>query len=165
MPPKLRKEKPTQGSKITPTRTTNQYEILSDNNQTRNPAKTTGEHTTASPTSNSTSNDQLAAMQNDLASMIHVIQTISSSMHKMDKLDKIDEIEARQKSSETIISDMVTDRRCEIELLKATTPTTMNPTYAEILQTSEDNNDNTETGNNDTSVLHTTKPVNKQSQY
>ena len=96
MPPKLRKDKPIQGSKSTPTNTTNKFTILSEETNTT-PAKSPPEvapdtTTTLLPTSES----QLATMQNNIASTAQIIMTLSSSIHKMDKGDKIDVIEARQ---------------------------------------------------------------------
>ena len=86
MPPKLRKEKPTQGSKITPTRTANKFEILSEADQTKIPAKTNPDHTSIQPSPNQTSDDQMAAMQNDLASMVQVIKSLSVSMKRWTNL-------------------------------------------------------------------------------
>ena len=75
-------------------------------------------------------------MQNNITSMAHVIQALSNSIHKMDKLDKIDEIEARQKSSERMINDIVSDLRCELKHIKtptANTPVVQTPSYTSLL--------------------------------
>ena len=72
--------------------------------------------------------------------MEHVIQTLSNSIHKMGKLDKIDELKARQRSSETMINDIVSELRCEIENIKTpptNIPTAQTPSYAAIAQTSQ----------------------------
>ena len=80
--------------------------------------------------------------------MAHVIQALSNSIHKMDKLDKIDEIEARQKSSERMINDIVSDLRCELKHIKtptANTPVVQTPSYTAITQMSQNTHTHTHT--------------------
>jgi len=84
-------------------------------------------------------------MQNNIASTAQIIMTLSSSIHKMDKRDKIDVIEARQKSSENTMADMVKELRSEIYQIKTTTPdyaSLHTPSYANVLKTSEKPNKN-----------------------
>ena len=59
-----------------------------------------------------TSKINLATMQNDIAFMAQIIK--STSITKMDKLDKIDLIATHQKSSKTMIKDILSDLRSEI---------------------------------------------------
>ena len=63
-------------------------------------------------------------MQNNIASMAHVIQALNNSIHKMEELDKIDEIEACQKSSETMIKNIVSGLRSELKHIKTPTANT-----------------------------------------
>lgn len=134
MPQKLRKNRSTQGSKPTQT-DTNMYSILTDDPPTKRSAKTTTDTATPIIPSQTPSDTQLKTIQNDIASMAHVIHALSNSIHKMDKLDKIDEIEARQKSSETMINEIVSDLRSELETIKTpnvNTPVLQTPSYAHI---------------------------------
>ena len=72
MPPKLRKDKSTRGSKITPKCTVNKYDILSEDKQTNNPAKNTSEAPTKLKTPQPTTAAQLATMQNDFNILRHI---------------------------------------------------------------------------------------------
>ena len=147
MPPKLRKDKPTQGSKSP---STNMFDALSEDLHKKPPAKTsTSDVGTMSTTPQPPSETQLTTMQNDIASMAQVIMNLSNSIHKMDKLDRIDIIESRQKSSETKITEMVSNLRSELEQLKTTSKDTTSvhtPSYAEaLLKTTEKSNKNNTT--------------------
>ena len=48
-------------------------------------------------------------MQHDIASKAEIIKMLIHSTNKMDTLDKIYALEARKKSSETMITDMLSD--------------------------------------------------------
>ena len=134
MPPKLRKEKSTPGSK-SGTTNTNMFSILTDDAPKQNPAKTTHDATTMVTHQQTASPTRLDSMQNDIKSMVNIINALSHSFHKMDKLDQI---ESRQKSSEEKITGMITDLRSEFETLKTTTKNP--PSYADILKTTEKEN-------------------------
>ena len=137
MPPKLRKEKSTSGSK-SETSNTNMFDILADDTKKQNLAKITHDTSTTMAThQQAASPTRLDSMQNDIKSMVSIINALSHSFHKMDKLDHI---ESRQKSSEEKITGMITDLRSEFETLKANTTTP--PTYADILKTTRKQNKN-----------------------
>ena len=96
--------------------------------------------------------------------MAQVIMSINNSLHKMEKLDRIDDIEARKKLSEIKMTDMVTELRKQIEDYKSpneNTPqiTGENPSYADVLKTSEKSNKNTTQHPSKTTTLQTLKPT------
>ena len=134
MPPKLRKDRSTQGSKLSQT-DTNMYSILTDDPPAKKRAKTTAATMTTIIPSQTPSDTQLKTIQNNIASMAHAIHALSNSIHKMDKLDEIDEIEARQKSSETMINEIISDIRSELETINTPNiniPQIQTPSYAHI---------------------------------
>ena len=153
MPPKLRKDRSTQGSKP-PQTDTNMYSILTDNPPAKKGAKTTTDTMTTIIPSQTPSDTQRKTMQNDIASMAHAIHALSNSIHKMDKLDKIDKIEARQKSSETMINEIVSDLRSELETIKTpnvNSPVIQTPSYAQITKPTQKNHKkNSDMHNQDT---------------
>ena len=126
----------------TPTMLDKQPEDHSNTNQTKLksniPTMTTSPH--------STPETQLATMQKDLATMVQVINLLSTSISKMDELDKIDAIESRQRSSETMLNNMVTNFRSEIDELKTTSTfnntTNYTASYVDILKKPEKTNKN-----------------------
>ena len=86
MPPKLRKDKPPTGPKLTPTGS-NRFDALSNHQQ---------KYVTET---------QIATMQDNINSMTPIIQVISESIHKMEKLDKINQ--SRQKSTQEHLHNIV----------------------------------------------------------
>ena len=152
MPPKLRKEKSTPGTK-SGSSTTNMFGILSDEASKQSPAKTTHEASIMTTPHQPPSPTRLDSMQNDIKSMVSIINTLSHSFHKMDKLD---EIESHQKSSEDKIAGMIDDLRSEFETLK--TSTTSPPTYADILNTTEKQNKNISATPSSTPILEIITP-------
>ena len=166
MPPKLRKDRSSQGSKATPSNT-NMYNILNDDHQTKMSAKTTTDKATVAIPSQTPAEAQMKTMQHDIASMAQVIQVLSNSIHKMDKLDKIDELEARQKSSETMLNEMVSDLRTELDTIKtpqSNTPVIHTPSYAHITKTTQkshkNNNDMEAEDDNESNIQQ--KPTNPE---
>ena len=63
MPPKLRKDRSNQGSKVPPT-STNMYNILNDDHQTKMSAKTTTDKTTVVIPSQTPAETQMKTLQN-----------------------------------------------------------------------------------------------------
>lgn len=146
MTPKLHKDETIKGSKpISPK--TNMFETLSEENQTKPPpAKILSESTESITITKSTVDTQLATMQSDIALMAEVLKSLILSVTKMDELDKIDEIESRQKSSETMMHNMMSNLQSEIDTIKTTTtePEVLHtPCYADILKTTQKTHKNT----------------------
>ncbi len=161
MPPKLRKDKNTQGSKKTPANT-NMFDALSEDHQNNTPTKTTSNVATMSTSSQMTSDTQLATMQHDNASMAQIIKTLSTSIYKMNKLDKIDVIKARQKSSETMMKNIVSDLCSEFENIETTTTDTTlvhTPSYADSLKTTQKTHKNTTAHTGMIPTLEVLKPT------
>ena len=113
------------------------FDILSEESQNKRPAKITHDASTMATYQDSTSPTRLDSMQNDIKSMVSIINALSHSFHKMDKLDKIDQLESRQKSSEDKITGMITDLRSEFETMKTTSSNATPMTYADILKNNE----------------------------
>ena len=96
--------------------------------------------------------------------MAQVIKSLSTLLHKMDKLDKIDIIEARQKSTEITINEMITDLSDEIDHIKTKTEESLelvSPSYADILKTTQKSNKNQPSHNDMTTDLEKLKTTNK----
>ena len=155
MPPKLRKEKSTPGSKPASS-TTNMFDVLTDDPPKHTPPKITHDTGTMVTTPQQSSPSQLEQMQNDIRSMVHIVNALSSSLRQMEKLDKIDEIEARQKSSETMLTTMITKLSSEFDTKKQSTAAlehNASLTYADILKTTEKQNKNNTTDSATTQAL------------
>ena len=132
------------------------YDVLSEDKQRQNPTKPTSDAvmvTTPEPPKN---DSQLITMQQDIASMVDIINTMSKSFHKMEKLDKIDEIDSRQKLSEVMIQNMMSDIRYDIDMIKTTT-LSQTPIYADTLKTKEKQNKNNSVNVNEDPNLDTYK--------
>ena len=155
MPPKLRKEKSTPGTKSGST-TSNMFNVLSDDSPKQHPTQTTHDVSTMATAHPPTSPTRLDTIQNDIKSMASIIHAMSHSFNKMDKLDKIDQLESRQKSSEEKITGMITDLHSEFETLKTNNAP---PTYADILKTTERQNKNISATTSTTPLLEVLAPT------
>ena len=95
MPPKLCRDKLVQGPKSTPTRTTNMFDVLSEDQHLKDPPIVITSVAAMSTQTLSTPNPDFNSMKNDITSMAAVLKSLTTSIHMMDKLDKIDIIESR----------------------------------------------------------------------
>ena len=160
MPPKLRKDRSTPGAKPAPTTTSNKFEPLSETHPLKTPSKHASTTMVDDAPTNPPSELQFDTMKDDIASMVQVIKSLSTSLHKMDKLDKIDIIEARKKFTEITITEMITDLRYEIDHIKTKTEDSSeldSPSYADILKTTQKSNKNQPSHNDMTKDLEQIK--------